>query len=118
MNFTNHSDGPIVKADESRAVEYADGTSFMPTSAAFFLNRGHSQYAPTKDAIRDTYGSVREHVFDANGHRMGLLTAPGLDPRKELHELIEHFRAAGEAGAVRGITQWMQQLQRGAAPAP
>lgn len=115
MNQKMHTIEPVFKGDEDQAIENADGTIRIPTSVAFFANRAHSAYAPTKDEMKGTYGSVRESVFDANGYRMGLLTAPGLDPRKEIAELIELFRRDEDASVVRGLTQWMQ---RGAAPAP
>ncbi len=103
-------DPPIYQFDESRTVTDPDGSTTTPSNIAFYPNRHHPNFKEMQGMILSGYGRVSVYELDARGRQMGLVTAPGINPRAALDDVRQYYLSQGNNEMAGAITDAMRRF--------
>lgn len=94
---------PLFNMDEKREKKNPDGSSTIPSSAGFFPDRNVPEFEQMQASVKAEYGGAKVFTYDVLGKQMGLVIAPGLDQRRELLNVREHYQKAKDADMVKAL---------------
>ncbi|MDX1923113.1 MAG: hypothetical protein SFW65_08305 [Alphaproteobacteria bacterium] len=101
---------PLYRIDEDRTETNPDGSTKSPADIAFYPDRNNPEFRSIQTQMREIYGGAQVYEFDGKGKSMGLVTAPGINMRGALSDIMQIYRDENRTDMVDAISEALKRF--------